>query len=79
EPNGRLVVDLVPELGLILGDQPPVVELPPTDSQRRFQLVLGRFLAVFARPEHPFVLFLDDLQWLDIATLELIEYLLVQS
>src|SRR6266852_1174825 len=77
-PNGRLIIDLVPELKLIVGDQPPVAELPPHDAQRRFQLVFRRFLAVFARPEHPLALFLDDLQWLDSATLDLLEDLLTQ-
>jgi PAS domain S-box-containing protein len=74
-PNGQLIVNLVPELALIIGDQPPVPDLPPQDQQARFQLVLRRFLGVFARPEHPLALFLDDLQWLDSATLELIEHL----
>jgi PAS domain S-box-containing protein len=77
-PNGRLIVDLVPELALILGEQPPLPELPPQDAQRRFQLVLRRFIGVFARREHPLALFLDDLQWLDAATLDLIEDLLIQ-
>jgi PAS domain S-box-containing protein len=77
-PNGRLIVDLVPELKLIVGDQPRVPELPPHDAQRRFQLVFRRFLAVFARREHPLALFLDDLQWLDSATLDLLEDLLTQ-
>jgi predicted ATPase len=77
-PNGRLIIDLVPELKLIVGDQPPVPELPPHDAQRRFQLVFRRFLAVFARREHPLALFLDDLQWLDSATLDLLEDLLTQ-
>jgi PAS domain S-box-containing protein len=77
-PNGRLIIDLVPELKLIVGDQPPAPELPPRDAQRRFQLVFRRFLAVFARPEHPLALFLDDLQWLDSATLDLLEDLLTQ-
>jgi PAS domain S-box-containing protein len=77
-PNGRLIIDLVPELKLVVGDQPPVPELPPHDAQRRFQLVFRRFLAVFARPEHPLALFLDDLQWLDSATLDLLEDLLTQ-
>jgi hypothetical protein len=61
-PNGRLMVDLVPELRLIIGEQPPVPELPPQQAQSRFQLVFQRFIAAFARPEHPLVLFLDDLQ-----------------
>src|SRR5258707_4215462 len=77
-PNGQLIIDLVRELKLIVGDQPPVPELPPRDAQRRFQLVFRRFLAVFARPEHPLALFLDDLQWLDSATLDLLEHLLTQ-
>ncbi|KRR22719.1 ATP-binding sensor histidine kinase [Bradyrhizobium retamae] len=78
EPNGRLIVDLVPELKLIIGEQPPVPELPPQDAQGRFQLVLRRFISVFARPEHPLALFLDDLQWLDAATLDLLEDLLTR-
>jgi len=76
EPNGALMVDLVPELKLIIGDQPPVPELPPQAAQGRFQLVFRRFISVFARPEHPLALFLDDLQWLDVATLDLMEDLL---
>ncbi|MEY2607508.1 MAG: hypothetical protein QOH31_5362, partial [Verrucomicrobiota bacterium] len=78
EPNAKLMVDLVPELKLIIGEQPPVPDLPPQDAQRRFQLVLRRFIGVFARPEHPLALFLDDLQWLDAATLDFLEDLLTQ-
>ena len=77
DPNGLLIVDLVPELKLIIGEQPPVPELPPQDAQRRFQLVFRRFISVFTR-EHPLALFLDDLQWLDAATLDLMEDLLTQ-
>src|SRR3954447_16250839 len=79
EPNGRLIVDLVPELKHIIGEQPPVPELPPQDAQGRFQLVFRRFITVFARPEHPLALFLDDLQWLDAATLDLMEDLFNRS
>src|SRR5205809_1981019 len=79
DPNGQLIVDLVPELKLIIGDQPPVPKLPPQDAQGRFQLVFRRFISVFARPEHPLALFLDDLQWLDAATLDLMEDLLTRS
>ena len=78
-PNGQLMVDLVPELKLIIGEQAPVSELPPQDAQRRFQMVFRSFLAVFARPEHPLALFLDDLHWLDYATFDLLENLLTQS
>jgi predicted ATPase len=69
------VVDLVPELKLIIGEQPPVPELPPQDAQRRFQMVFRRFISAFTR-DHPLALFLDDLQWLDAATLDLMEDLL---
>jgi hypothetical protein len=79
EPNARLMTDLIPELKLIIGDQPPVPELEPHQAQRRFQLVFRRFIGVFARPEHPLALFLDDLQWLDAATLDLLEDLLTRS
>jgi PAS domain S-box-containing protein len=75
EPNGQIIVSLVPELEVIIGKQPPVADLPPQDAHNRFQLVFRRFLGAFARPEHPLALFLDDLQWLDTATLDLLEHL----
>src|ERR1700758_4355675 len=78
-PNGSLIADLVPELKLMIGEQPPAPDLSGQDAQRRFQLVFRRFIGVFARPEHPLVLFLDDLQWLDSATLDLLEDLLSQQ
>src|SRR5229473_3923698 len=78
-PNGLLIVDLVPELKLIIGEQPELIDLEPQEEQRRFQLVFRRFISVFARPEHPLALFIDDLQWLDPATLDLLEDLLTRS
>jgi PAS domain S-box-containing protein len=78
-PNARLMVDVVPELRLIIGEPPPVPELEPQQAQRRFQLVFQRFIGVFARAEHPLALFLDDLQWLDAATLDMLEDLLTRS
>jgi len=75
-PNGQLIVNLIPEVEFIIGKQPPVPDLPPRDAQNRFQLVFRRFLCAFARSEHPLALFLDDLQWLDAATLELLERLI---
>ena len=77
--NGSLLVNLVPELELVIGKQPPVADLPPQDAKNRFQLVFRRFLSVFAREEHPLALFLDDLQWLDAATLDLLEHLVTHS
>jgi predicted ATPase len=78
-PNGQLIVNLVPEVELVIGKQPPVPDLPPKDAQNRFQLVFRRFLSAFAKPEHPLALFLDDLQWLDMATLDLLEHLATHS
>ena len=74
-PNAQLIMNLVPALELVIGRQQPVPELPPHEAQSRFQMVFRRFLGVFARKEHPLGLFLDDLQWLDTATLELLEHL----
>jgi PAS domain S-box-containing protein len=77
--NAGLIADLVPEVKLVIGEPPPVPELPPQDAQRRFQRVFGQFIGVFARPEHPLALFLDDLHWLDAATLDLLQDLLSRS
>ncbi|MFL9909606.1 trifunctional serine/threonine-protein kinase/ATP-binding protein/sensor histidine kinase [Paraburkholderia sp. RL17-337-BIB-A] len=77
-PNGQIMMPLIPELRLFMGPQPPAPELPPQEAQRRFQLVFRRLLGVFARAERPLALFLDDLQWLDLATLDLLEHLATQ-
>ena len=77
--DARFLVHLVPELEIIIGEPPPLSEVSPQDAQRRFQLVIRRFIGVFARREHPLTLFLDDLQWLDSATLDLVENLLTCS
>ncbi len=74
--NGQLIIDIIPHLELILGAQPPVVELPPADAQRRFHWVFQKFIGVFATEARPLALFLDDLQWADPASLKLIAYLL---
>ena len=74
-PNGQVMLSFVPELELIIGPQPPVPVLPPLETQTRFQMVFRHFVGVFSRQEHPLVLFLDDLQWLDLATLKAIEHL----
>ncbi|HVK79411.1 MAG TPA: diguanylate cyclase, partial [Verrucomicrobiae bacterium] len=77
--NGQLIVDVLPQVELIIGKQPPTPELPPNDAQHRFRRVFRQFLNVFAQPAHPLVLFLDDLQWIDAASLQLIEYLFTDS
>ncbi|EPX57494.1 serine/threonine kinase [Cystobacter fuscus DSM 2262] len=76
EGQGQVLVDVVPQLELVAGKQPSVGELPPAEARHRFQLVLRKFLGVFATPEHPLVLFLDDLQWADLASLQLLHQLL---
>ena len=78
-PNGRLITELVPELRLVIGDQPAMPDLSPQDAQRRFQLAFRQFIGVFATQEHPLTLFFDDLQWLDAATLDLLEDLLTSQ
>jgi predicted ATPase/signal transduction histidine kinase len=77
--NGELIVNLIPELQLIIGEQPAPIALPAQEMRIRFQLVFRRFIAVFARPERPLILFLDDLQWLDPATLELLQHLVTND
>lgn len=78
-PNGQLLIDVIPEVELIVGAQPPVQELGPTESQNRFNLVFQNFMHVFCRPEHPLVIFLDDLQWADLATLKLLGVILADE
>ena len=77
--QGQFIVNLVPELELIIGSQPAVSDLPPQETQNRFKLVFRRFIGVFATREHPLTLFLDDLQLLDAATLDLIEHLVTHA
>ncbi|MEX8509854.1 MAG: AAA family ATPase [Leptothrix ochracea] len=74
EPNGQVLIDLIPELALILGPQPAVPELPRAEAQNRFQLTLLNFVRVITR-DQPLVIFLDDLQFSDVATLHLIRWL----
>ena len=78
-PYGQLIINLIPEVEFAIGKQSPVAELPPQEARSRFQSVFKRFLGAFATPQHPLALFLDDLQWLDAATLELLERLIIDS
>ena len=74
--NGQVICDVIPEVALIIGEQPEVPSLGPTESQNRFNRVFQQFIGVFTTPEHPLVIFLDDLQWADSASLKLIHLLL---
>ncbi|MBD3560357.1 serine/threonine-protein kinase PknK [Planktothrix sp. FACHB-1355] len=74
--QGNVIIDVIPEIELIVGPQPPVPQLGPTESQNRFNRVFREFIHVFTKAEHPLVLFLDDLQWADSASLKLIQLLI---
>jgi predicted ATPase/GAF domain-containing protein len=77
--NGQVIIDVIPEVELIVGQQPTVPELAAVESQNRFNFVFQNFIQVFTQAEHPLVLFLDDLQWSDRASLKLIELLMTGS
>ncbi len=74
--NGQVLIEVIPELGRILGEQPPVPELSGSAAQNRFNLLFEKFIAVFTTKEHPLTLFLDDLQWVDSASLNLLKVLM---
>jgi predicted ATPase/serine phosphatase RsbU (regulator of sigma subunit)/tRNA A-37 threonylcarbamoyl transferase component Bud32 len=78
-PNAQVIIDVIPEVQFIIGLQPEVPELGPTESQNRFNRVFQQFLKVFCQPQHPVVLFLDDLQWADSASLKLMQLLMSDS
>ncbi|MFH0782765.1 MAG: response regulator [Pseudomonadota bacterium] len=77
--NGRIIIDIIPQVELIIGKQPPVPKLPTSEAQNRFNMVIRQFIGVFAQKGHPLVIFLDDLQWVDPASLKLIEHIIVDG
>jgi len=77
--NGQVIIEVIPELEKIIGQQPPATELSGTAAQNRFNLLFQNFIKVFAKPEHPLVMFLDDLQWADSASLQLMQLLMSES
>jgi predicted ATPase/signal transduction histidine kinase/tRNA A-37 threonylcarbamoyl transferase component Bud32 len=74
--NGQVIIDVIPEIELIIGPQPPVQALAAVEAQNRFNLVFQSFIHALCQAEHPLVIFLDDLQWVDPASLRLIELML---
>ncbi|HEX8538339.1 MAG TPA: AAA family ATPase, partial [Cystobacter sp.] len=76
EGDGQVLVELVPQLEVLVGPQPALQEVSPSEAQRRFYRVVRQFFAVFATPKHPLVVFLDDLQWADLASLQLLSQLI---
>ncbi|MBE9103398.1 AAA family ATPase [Nostoc cf. edaphicum LEGE 07299] len=77
--NGQIIIDIIPEVELIIGKQPPLSEVGATEAQNRFNLIFQKFVRVFCSESHPLVIFLDDLQWIDLATLKLIELMLLDE
>ena len=77
--QGQVIIEVIPELERIIGQQPPVPELSGTAAQNRFNLLFGKFIQVFTKKEHPLVIFLDDLQWADSASLNLMKLLMSQA
>ncbi|WP_432810969.1 ATP-binding protein [Pantanalinema sp. GBBB05] len=77
--NGQIIIDVIPEVELIVGKQPPITEVGATESQNRFNRVFQQFIRIFCSKETPLVIFLDDLQWVDAATLKLIELILLDT
>jgi len=77
--NGQVIIEVIPELEKIIGQQPPAVELSGTAAQNRFNLLFQKFTQVFTSKEHPLVIFLDDLQWADSASLNLIQVLMANT
>jgi PAS domain S-box-containing protein len=74
--NSQVIIDVIPELELLIGKQPEVPQLEGTAAQNRFNLLFEKFIRVFATQEHPLVIFLDDLQWADSASLKLMQLLM---
>lgn len=77
--HGQIMINVIPEIELIIGPQPPAPEMSPPDAQTRFHQMFERFIQTFAQKEHPLVIFLDDIHWIDSASLKLIERLLSTS
>jgi len=77
--NGRVITDVLPELDFIIGPQPAVPHLPPVEARNRFNNMFGRFLASLASERNPLILFIDDLQWCDVATFDFLQYVFANT
>ncbi|MEH2051660.1 trifunctional serine/threonine-protein kinase/ATP-binding protein/sensor histidine kinase [Nostoc sp.] len=77
--NGQVIIEVIPELSRIIGEQPTAIELSGTAAENRFNLLFQNFIQVFTSAEHPLVIFLDDLQWADSASLKLMQLLMADT
>jgi serine/threonine protein kinase len=77
--NGQVIIEVIPELSRIIGEQPPAIELSGTAAENRFNLLFQKFTQVFTSASHPLVIFLDDLQWADSASLKLMQLLMADT
>ena len=73
--NGQIILEVIPELKQLIGEQPALSKLSGSAAQQRFNLTFRNFVQVFASKDHPLVIFLDDLQWADLASLNLLQQL----
>ena len=76
---GQVIIDLAPDIGLIIGPQPPLEQLPPKESENRMKIFFKRFLHAVAGKDHPLVIFIDDLQWIDSGSLSLLEEIMLDD
>ncbi|MEM7714099.1 MAG: AAA family ATPase, partial [Cyanobacteria bacterium P01_A01_bin.68] len=77
--NAQVIIEVIPSLEKIIGQQPPITELSGYAAENRFDLLFQKFIQVFTTKEHPLVIFLDDLQWADLASLKLMQLLMSES
>jgi predicted ATPase/signal transduction histidine kinase len=77
--NGQIIIDVVPDLELVIGEQPAVTKVGPTEAQNRFQLFSLNFIKALCSKEHPFIFFIDDLQWVDSASLGLLKSIMLDD
>ena len=78
--NGQIIIDVIPELELITGKQEPIDEtIGPVEYRNRFNMIFTKFINIFTTKDHPLIIFIDDLQWVDSASLEFIKELVNNS
>ncbi|MBF0450514.1 MAG: diguanylate cyclase [Candidatus Magnetomorum sp.] len=77
--NGQLMINVIPEIEWIIGEQPDIIKLSPKELQNRFEHTFQNFMMTFAEADHPLIIFLDDIQWMDTTSLKLLQLILTNS